>query len=423
MFQDTTNTDLTDALYAAHAHHTRAKAKFIMALAEIHNRELATELGAHSTITLLTGEFDLSRSTAYKYLQVGTILAKLPHLSDAFLTGAVSYSKVRFLMRYITADTDNALTELAKTYPLTKLKTVMAGSESSTSEKPADDFFKLSVDGHGNFRFAGCLNPTAGAWFTTALKIGELSHHTDLNSFTKDELNNHDILNEALIHARENPSFLLPRDPLNGRYLPPSRLDLPHRTNLLPAFFGLINVARTSPGSHVTAPGAHVQVMVTDNGRAFMPHNHAAPSSTLIDDVLGGDLQHHLLGKDGLTIHLTKKQRMVTAAQQQALLVQWMFQCASPTCNHARFLQFHHIIDHSKGGPTELWDLIPLCSACHSKITNGINRLEFSKRNTLIFIQANGRQYVSENRRIPMALSNTGFEFVDWHTDDLDLAA
>lgn len=114
MFQDTTNIDLTDALYAAHAHHTRAKATFIMALAEIHNRELSTELGAHSTITLLTGEFDLSRSTAYEYLQVGSTLAKLPHLSDAFLTGAVSYSKVRFLMRYITADTDNAFTELAK---------------------------------------------------------------------------------------------------------------------------------------------------------------------------------------------------------------------------------------------------------------------------------------------------------------------
>lgn len=225
MFQDTTNTDLTDALYAAHAHHTRAKATFIMALAEIHNRELATELGAHSTITLLTGEFDLSRSTAYEYLQVGTTLAKLPHLSDAFLTGAVSYSKVRFLMRYITADTDNALTELAKTYPLTMLKSVMAGSEPSTSEKPADDFFKLSVDGHGNFRFAACLNPTAGAWFATALKIGELSHHTDLNSFTKDELNNHDILNEALVHARENPSFF---------YRPSSGSSTSHAPHLAP---------------------------------------------------------------------------------------------------------------------------------------------------------------------------------------------
>lgn len=30
---------------------------------------------------------------------------------------------------------------------------------------------------------------------------------------------------------------------------------------------------------------------------------------------------------------------------------------------------------------------------------------------------------MSENRGIPMALSNTGFEFVDWRTDDLDLAA
>lgn len=124
-----------------------------------------------------------------------------------------------------------------------------------------------------------------------------------------------------------------------------------------------------------------------------------------------------------MTIHLTKKQRLVTAAQQQALLAQWMFQCAFPTCNHTRFLQFHHVIDHSKGGPTELWNLIPLCSACHSKVTNGINRLEFGKGNTPIFTQANGRQYMSENLGIPMALSNTGFEFVDWHTDDLDLAA
>ena len=413
MFLEASNDDVIQQLYSSHFDNTRMKAAFITTLSEIHHRNLAEALGAHSTITLLIDEFELPRSTAYEYLQIGTRLRSLPALTSAFTDGKISYTVVRYLMSYITPENDEELTNLALQYPLAKLRTVMAGSEPAEKTSAPEDYLTLTVDKHGNYRLNALLNPTIGTSFGTALKIGELALHDDLARYSPEDLNDSDIIHKALKRAYRTPSYLPPRDPSTGKFLPPSRFDIPSAINLLPAFLGLINVARTSPGSRATAPGANVQVMVTDDGRAFMPHNPAAPGSVLIDDVLNGNLQAHLLDSRGLTIHVSKSQRLVTPAQQQALLARWMHQCANPTCNHTRFLQFHHIIDYSKGGPTELWNLIPLCSACHAQITIGINKLEFGPggTNTLIFSQASGRTYASENRSIPMRMTEAGFEF------------
>ena len=110
--------------------------------------------------------------------------------------------------------------------------------------------------------------------------------------------------------------------------------------------------------------------------------------------------------KAGLTASL------VSDAQVTALMAQWHFQCAAPGCNHARFIEFHHIVAHAGGGPTALWNLVPLCSSCHSLVTVGVLRIDLDG-DRLLFRFPGGVAFASENRSTPMRIGRDGFRFAD----------
>ncbi|MGI8987567.1 MAG: HNH endonuclease signature motif containing protein [Nocardioidaceae bacterium] len=46
------------------------------------------------------------------------------------------------------------------------------------------------------------------------------------------------------------------------------------------------------------------------------------------------------------------------------------FQCATPGCHH-RNLQIHHIVSWLAGGPTDMTNLIGLCTSCHTLLHRG----------------------------------------------------
>lgn len=52
-------------------------------------------------------------------------------------------------------------------------------------------------------------------------------------------------------------------------------------------------------------------------------------------------------------------------------MTMWGHQCAMPGCTHTRFIEIHHMKEWADGGKTDLDNLIPLCSACRSLVTDG----------------------------------------------------
>ena len=107
-----------------------------------------------------------------------------------------------------------------------------------------------------------------------------------------------------------------------------------------------------------------------------------------------------MLDKNGLTLHLGRQSRFVNNAQFRALLAVWGYECAMPGCNHTRFLQVHHIKEWANGGETNLENLIPLCSACHSRVTNGLAHITTNGR-TIKFRFRGGRRFVSHGGGLP----------------------
>ena len=88
-----------------------------------------------------------------------------------------------------------------------------------------------------------------------------------------------------------------------------------------------------------------------------------------------------------------------------------------PGCTHSRFLEIHHIREWSEGGKTDIGNLIPLCSSCHSKVSHGIARI-VENGPELEFSFLDGSRFISRNRVLPEVAS---FELVE-HRDDPSFA-
>lgn len=419
MYQPSDLTDMSpktliSTLISAHGEMTRFKALFILALADFHNRSLARELGSPSTTIWLMRTLSVAESTAFEYLRVGTVLARFPLVAAAFLAGELSYSVVRILAAHLTEENEAELLAAAKSMTITELRALLAGM--GRPEKPLSEQFSLHIDEEtGWLRFHGRVSPENAARLLAGLKIAELGNLVDLSELDPDVLSDGDAVARELEKA-ENTPVAVPAEEVPGSSPSTDRRSAtgfgpPRRSGLLPAFLGMVNMVRCRPTNRLRTPGAQVNLLVSEDGRAILPSIPGASSSSLVAAALNGDVRAHLLDNRGVQIAASRAQRLVSDAQVNALMVRWHFQCAMPGCNHTRFLEFHHINFFRDGGATELWNLIPLCSACHSLVTTGIAEITFAQGDSSVlnFTFPGGVRYVSENRSLPMRLENGRF--------------
>lgn len=378
-----TDTDLIALLQSTHVDSNRHFAAFLVSLAEFDSRGLAARAGASSTASWLDRTLGIARSTSYGYLHTSRLLADFPLLTEKFLAGELSYSKVRLLERHLTETNEADLVALALRLTYHELRMALAGRGDGPGG-PAKDRLSIRIDEHGRYLLEANLSPALGAQLAAALKLGELASLRDLAEIDPERLADDEELSALLDEVPDTTRFGQASDTLSG-------------------FIGMMNLARSSTSSAQRAPGAQVQVVMTEDGHAFLPGNPAAPAASLSGLMGNADFRGHLLDAQGVHLKMGRKRRLVSGGQELALLVSWLFQCASPGCSHTRFLQFHHIRDWARGGLTDCENLIPLCSRCHSLIATGELRLAHhpTDAHRLVFGFADGTTFVSRNRSLP----------------------
>lgn len=376
LVKNMTDKKLARSITDTHLSLTRLKAEFIVTLAEFHDRDLAPQHGATSTADWAARTQDIARRTAVEYIQVGTRLRPFTLLATAFLEGRITYSKLRLLLRYMTSDNEDELLELALAHPLTELETLLAGRDRIDGGKQkAKNRLSVTVDPEtGGVRFWGSLDPERGAELLAALKIAELSQN-----------------GEETEDGADTQSA-------TTRFGPPTA------TGLTSAFVAMCHIVRSSPQSRVTAPGAQVNILMTLDNRAYIPDHHGGQTGEVLRTALNGEMRVHLLDSRGLHLKLSRRARVVTPAQEKALLARWGWRCASPGCGHTRWLQFHHIRAWAEGGETNLDNLIPLCSAHHIMLGNDemVIVSDAVDPSLLRFRFAGGESYTSADRQPAM---------------------
>ena len=387
---------LCQSIDDAHRGMSSNKAKLLAGIREFDKLELANEVGTRTTAQWLMRRYGMSSSTAHEYVNVAHRLGMFRYLEQRFKEGVISYSVVRLLLKYLTEENEEELVNLACEMGYHQLEVMLAGhtKQGEGEEELPGYYLRLHQEPDGSLRLHGRLNPVDAAAFKAGLKLGEIAHcNLDELFDGSEQVVPEESIDEAMDRAMEVEPAKPTKKTASGYGLPIGRM-------LLKALMGLVHIARATHTNTLLAPGAHVNVIATKDGRAYMPNNLGAPNAALAHLISNAFVRLSRVDEHGLIINTGRASRLASAAQVNALLTMWGGQCAAPGCTHSRFIEMHHIHEWADGGPTDLENLLPLCSSCHSLVTEGYLGIE-KDGHDIHFSYRDGARYVSANYSMP----------------------
>ncbi|RUQ14484.1 HNH endonuclease [Corynebacterium genitalium] len=388
------------------ANHHRAR--MLDAVGQFDEQELAEKYGEKSTATWLRSELNLPQATAFEYVRVARGLRKFRLLFDAFESGVMPYSTVRFLLRYLEECNEEQYVQLALSMSFADLQLVLAGARPKEQD-PTEPYASARECDDGMLAFEARLPAVAGQKLLTALKVAQLASF-GLEDVDPDDLQDPEkvqkLVDDAAAAEDAVPSEQdrAPRKrtkiTMDDIVRSVSRYGPPEKQDVYAALLAMIDMVRANPKSPLRSPGVQVNLMVNQFGQCWMPENRSACSEDVRSYLANAMVRLHLLDDTGLTIRVGRSRRFATDGQVQALLAIWGYQCAMPGCSHRRFIEMHHIKEWEHGGMTDLDNLIPLCSSCHSQVSHGVVTIERQGAD-LFFTFKNGARFVSHNRSLP----------------------
>ncbi|GAA3520067.1 HNH endonuclease [Corynebacterium pilbarense] len=388
------------------ANHHRAR--MLDAVGQFDEQGLAEQYGEKSTATWLRSELNLPQATAFEYVRVARGLRKFRLLFDAFESGVMPYSTVRFLLQYLEECNEEQYVQLALSMSFADLQLVLAGARPK-EEDPTEPYARARECDDGMLAFEARLPAVAGQKLLTALKVAQLASF-GLEDVDPDDLQDPEkvqkLIDDAAAAEDAVPSEQdrAPRKrtkiTMDDIVRSVSRYGPPEKQDVYGALLAMIDMVRANPKSPLRSPGVQVNLMVNQFGQCWMPENRSASSEDVRSYLANAMVRLHLLDDTGLTIHVGRSRRFATDGQVQALLAVWGYQCAMPGCSHRRFIEMHHIKEWEHGGMTDLDNLIPLCSSCHSQVSHGVIAIERQGAD-LFFTFKNGARFVSRNRGLP----------------------
>lgn len=388
------------------ANHHRAR--MLDAVGQFDEQELAEKYGEKSTATWLRSELNLPQATAFEYVRVARGLRKFRLLFDAFESGVMPYSTVRFLLQYLEECNEAQYVQLALSMSFADLQLVLAGARPKEKD-PTEPYARARECDDGMLAFEARLPAVAGQKLLTALKVAQLASF-GLEDVDPDDLQDPEkvqkLIDDAAAAEDAVPSEQdrAPRKrtkiTMDDIVRSVSRYGPPEKQDVYAALLAMVDMVRANPKSPLRSPGVQVNLMVNQFGQCWMPENRSACSEDVRSYLANAMVRLHLLDDTGLTIRVGRSRRFATDGQVQALLAIWGYQCAMPGCSHRRFIEMHHIKEWEHGGMTDLDNLIPLCSSCHSQVSHGVVTIERQGAD-LFFTFKNGARFVSRNRSLP----------------------
>ena len=154
-------------------------------------------------------------------------------------------------------------------------------------------------------------------------------------------------------------------------------------------FEALMQLIEGTPGSPARP---EISVLIDHETLVDGPHEHTVcettkgvplPLTVIERYTCDGVIRVVTLGDTGLPIDVGRKHRTATAAQWAALKAIYLT-CAWFGCDRSvDWCQAHHIHEWEHGGPTDLINLVPLCSRHHHMVHEGDWRLVMQADRTL----------------------------------------
>jgi hypothetical protein len=351
--------DLEREICELGAHIEAATCTWLMLLAEFDEREGWGVWGARSCAQWLSWRCSLAPGAARERVRVARRLKELPLVRAAFGAGELSYCKVRAITRVATAEIEQQLVELARHATgaqLEKLVRGYSGALAATVDQAQRAherrYLRWSWDEDGSLLLQGRIPADEGALLIAAIEE---------------------------VETRE-----VGREPVGAR-----RAD---------ALMSVVRSAQAAPDAERTGGDrcelvVHVDVE-TLAGDLIHHRSEVRDGPSLSPETarrLGCDASVvRIIERDGRPLSVGRRRRTIPPALRRALRAR-DDGCRFPGCTHRRFLHAHHVEHWARGGPTELDNLVQLCSYHHRLVHEGGFQVQNAGRRGVRFRRPDGR--------------------------------
>lgn len=333
-------------------HLAAAMCRWLLLIAEFDAREGWAEWGVTTCAHWLSWRCGIGISAGREHVRVARILSGLPLVQEAFASGELSYSKVRALTRVASDKTEADLVELARHATGAQLEKLCRqyGRVLQATAPNADAMNERQAlstywDDDGMLVVQGRLTPEDGA-----------------------------ALVAALDQAAES--------------VPAEMLELGARAVRAQAL-----VALATGGEPETEVIVHVDVE-TLAADTVKRQSEVADGPALAPETvrrLGCDAALvAMIERNGKPLSVGRRTRAIPPALRRALRSR-DGGCRFPGCTHTQHLHAHHIQHWAHGGPTEIGNLVQLCSYHHQLVHEGGYRVRAGSDSGLEFRRPDGR--------------------------------
>lgn len=360
-------------------------ARFLLAVGEYDQRRGWEAWECHDMAGWLSWKCAISPVTARQQVRVARSLRDMPLLAERFAAGQLSYSQVRAIARAATPETVETLIDFAGYCTAAQLETITRAfrrsrqaAEDTAECRQRNRYLRYHFDEDGNL--VGSFRLPAEAGSVLAAAIEEATEAKAIQEADGERAKDPrgaaavDALIELVtagiqaIGTTDNPDT-------DTRYLlqvivEQSVLDSPDSDTRPTA----------NPATPAMADPAGVCQVADGPGLSAHTARRVACDATVI--TVTQDTNGHLL-------NLGRKRRTISRLQKIALHKRDRH-CQYPGCNRTR-THGHHIIHWADGGPTNLSNLISLCSRHHHLLHEGRYTITTSPDQPPIFIRPDGQ--------------------------------
>lgn len=329
---------LLEKLDQRHARLCAASADLLEAIAELDETGSWCEDDETSLSCFLAARLGLRSATAMELVRVVRTLWSLPAIHVAHRAGRISYDQLRPLTRFATEETDERLAAEAADMTVPQLYREAARHEKARKERAKSDqqlrTCHIGWDEEGRFLQVEALLPAEqGASFEAAVRQRAQEIEVEQGVLDRQGARQADALVELVTSSGGG----------------------------------------VSPATLVVHADAKVLT-----GQAAPDATHLAETESgvqISDDAvrrLACDARiEWVLESDGRPVGIGRRGRMVRGALARAVRHRDGGMCVVPGCERRGWLHAHHLRHWADGGPTNLENLVTLCSAHHRRMHEG----------------------------------------------------
>ena len=371
------------------AHMAVGMSRWLELVGEFDERQGWAQWGVYSCAQWLSWRCSIGLRAARENVRVARCLRSLPLVSEAFAAGGLSYSKVRAITRVASPENEPYLVMLGRHCTGQQLEKIVAGyrgvlaaSTYGANAAHARRHLYWEYDRDGSLLIQARIPAEEGA-----LVLAGLEHADRIAQAERDAEPGCDggaCSAEPGEHDRVGCSAEHPRDSLAAR-----RAD---------ALIALARAELNSDGCAIAGAdpvevSVHVDVETLAaeevGDRCGLTDGPSIAPETARR--LGCDAGLvRIIERDGRPLSVGRRTRTVPPALKRALNDRDPH-CRFPGCDHRRYLHAHHVHHWARGGPTDLSNLVHLCSYHHRLVHEGGFIAQHEPGGRVIFCRPDGR--------------------------------